>query len=160
MGDIATTPSEMTSFYHALFGGEIVSAASLGQMLSFAPLTTGFAKGTPYGFGLMKSQIRVQLKGVHSCGGMPYCSCFFTACFFHTDAVGHAGLDYGSGMPAIGYLMGLNVSYAFASNTGESTIGMNESMGVLENMGVTSGVCMLLQAVVHAQLPGYPPFDC
>lgn len=161
MGDIATTPSEIAGFYHGLFGGRVVSPSALQRMTSWATLTTGFAKGTPYGYGLMQSQITIPLRGVHTCGALPACKCFFFVCSFSSPNVGHAGLDYGSGMQLIGHLSALNVSFAMASNAGEASMGMNFSLGYLENaMAVQLGACGLLDAVVHAAYPSYPPFAC
>ena len=75
--------------------------------------------------------------------------------------VGHAGLDYGSGMALIGHMVGLNASYAVASNTGESPIGMNSTMGVTENGGLLgAGYCNLIESIVRKQLPAYPPIEC
>ena len=74
---------------------------------------------------------------------------------------GHAGLDYGSGMPLIAHVPELNLSYALATNSGEGSSGMNTSMGTLENSNVIGAIyCPLLDAVVHAQLPEYPAFNC
>lgn len=163
MGNIATTPSEVTSFYHALFAeGAILSQASLAQMKAFLPLTTGFASGIGYGFGLMERPMSLSLRNVHSCGTLPACQCEFRRCALVTHGYGHAGLDYGSGMPQIGFLPELNISYSVAYNVGESPIGMNATMGLYENFGMASQtfLCQVLDAAIHAQLPDYPQFEC
>ena len=61
-----------------------------------------------YGLGLMLGDLTVPLRGVHACGALPACKCQLFKCYFHTATVGHAGLDYGSGMPLIGYMTELN----------------------------------------------------
>ena len=64
-------------------------------------------------------------------------------------------------MPIIGFMTALNVSYALASNTGESPMGMNFSKGQLENSRFFYSIsCEFLDVVVHAQLPTYPAFKC
>ena len=162
MGNIATTPSEVTKFYHALFTEKIVSAESIKQMTTWKPLTTGFARGAPYGFALFLQQVKLPLDGVKRCNGLPYCKCsLFRGCEFQVDAVGHPGLDWGSGMPNVGLLVDLNISYAMASNTGENTMGMNTSIGVMENYGVLNDIyCDFFDILVHAQVPSYPKFKC
>ena len=162
MGNIATTPSEATQFYHALFGGEIVSASGLKAMTSWKPLTTGFAKGVPYGFGLMAQQFVIPLDVNRCPDDAPLCKCrFLQGCRLEAYQIGHPGLDYGSGMPAIGYVLGLNISYAVASNTGESVMGMNSTLGVAENLDVLDSVeCQFFDIVIHAQMPSYPKFKC
>ena len=70
-------------------------------------------------------------------------------------------MDYGSGMPLIGIMTHLNVSYAMASNTGESQIGMNTTMGVLENGQVLYGsYCKFIESIVRTQVPNFPDFEC
>ena len=63
-------------------------------------------------------------------------------------------------MQFIGLLTDLNISYSLASNTGETAMGMNTSLGVQENRNLMSVVCALIDAAVHAQLPSYPAFEC
>ena len=41
MGNIATTASEISRFYYALANGQLITKASLAQMLDFVPLTNG-----------------------------------------------------------------------------------------------------------------------
>ena len=162
MGNIAPPPREIVEWYGALFSGELVSSAAIKQMTTFQKLTTGFEPGLPYGFGLMAGEIAAPLKDVKTCGQLPACKCSGTrGCYFTSPTVGHAGLDYGSGMPIIGFMTALNVSYALASNTGESPMGMNFSKGQLENSKFFYSIsCEFLDVVVHAQLPTYPAFKC
>jgi CubicO group peptidase (beta-lactamase class C family) len=162
MGNIATNPSELMRFYHEVFiGDELLSPAAKSQMVDFKPLTTGFATGTPYGFGLMMTHISLPLRGVSSCNGLPGCKCSHSRCHFEDYQIGHAGLDYGSGVPRIGHMPSLNISYAIAINVGEEPIGMNSTLSSLQNyQGVLSFQCALLDAVIHEQLPDYPEFEC
>jgi len=161
MGNIATSPSELMLFYHELMNGHIVSPASLSRMMSFQSLTTGFATGTPYGFGLMVNEIRLPLENVRACNGLPGCKCSFFRCELQDVLIGHAGLDYGSGVPSIGYMPSLNLSFAIAINVGEVPIGMNSTLSTMTNYrGVLSFQCALLDAVIHEQLPRYPKFQC
>ena len=164
MGNIATSPAGVTKFYHALFGGEgqILKPETVPLMMEWKPLTTGFSPGTQYGFGLMLGQLTVPIDlPKRQCGTLPFCKCSIFGCAFQTYTVGHAGLDYGSGMALIGYMMGLNVSYAVASNTGESPMGMNSSMTESQNGNFLGSVyCPLLDGIVQKQLPGYPQFKC
>jgi len=162
MGNIATTPREATQWYHALFAGQILTSSSLKAMMTFEKLTVGFAAGASYGLGLFHDELVLPLKGIHLCRGLPGCECgLFTGCHFRAETVGHAGLDYGSGMPLIGFLPALNLSYAVAVNVGESTMGMNTSMGLLENVGFLESVyCELFDSIVHEQMPSYPAFEC
>lgn len=47
MGNIATTPSDVTQFYQAMFNGKIVSKDSLTEMQAWKPLTTGAMECLP-----------------------------------------------------------------------------------------------------------------
>jgi len=61
----------------------------------------------------------------------------------------------------IGYLPDLNMSFAMATNVGEEPMGMNMSMGRMENMRMTSVVpCPVLQAIIQIDQPGFPDFIC
>ena len=60
-------------------------------------------------------------------------------------------------------IAGLNVSYVIAFNTGEQSVGMNTTMGEMENQigfGSAPVSCQVLELAVHAALPEYPAFDC
>lgn len=166
MGNIAANPAGVTQFYHALFvAGGLLSPASVARMQQWQPLTSGFEPGEPYGFGLMKDNMRFPLKGIKECGALPACKCgglLFKRCYFDADSIGHAGLDYGSGMPIIGHFPALNVSYAWASNTGEQPMGMNTTLGVMENLKMLSGttMCSFMETVVKAAVPEYADFEC
>ena len=85
----------------------------------------------------------------------------FTGCTFEAKTIGHPGLDYGSGFPLIGFVPALNLSYALGSNTGEETIGMNFTLGAMDNAQlIRSASCPFIEAAVKAQLPGFPDFKC
>ena len=114
-----------------------------------------------YGLGLMLGDLTVPLRGVHACGALPACKCQLFKCYFHTATVGHAGLDYGSGMPLIGHLPAVNLSYSIAVNVGESMIGMNTSQGIVENANIFDTIyCRFFDLTLHAAMPDYPAFKC
>ena len=72
-----------------------------------------------------------------------------------------AGLDYGSGFPLIGFVPELNVSMALATNTGEMPMGMNYTMGALENRElIRAAQCPMFQAATQMALPGFPALKC
>ena len=63
-------------------------------------------------------------------------------------------MDWASGMPRVGYIPSLNVSYAMAFN---SYMGMNTTLGAQENQGANmySGVlCSLFTTIINHLLPG------
>jgi len=153
MGNIATTPSDITRFYHALFSGAFLSADSLAQMMTWAPLTQGFSTGTPYGMGLMKQSVQAAVD--RSCKALPDCACnHWGACTWNTAALRHVGLDYGSGFPFLGFLPALGASFALATNSGEMPLGMNSTLRVSENKQLVSAIsCDLLQLLVQMALP-------
>lgn len=163
MGNIATTPSDLSRFYHALFAEQqIISADSVAAMQDWKALTNGFNVGAPYGLGLFDQSLKIPLK-TRSCTGFEsVCKCsLFTGCMLSAKMIGHPGLDYGSGFPLIGFIKDINVSYALGANSGESPMGMNYSMGTLQNSALmSSAYCPFLQAAVQAQLPGFPDFEC
>ena len=162
MGNGAHAPSDLTRFYQALFTGKVVSADSLRQMMDWKPLTVGFSPGTPYGLGLMKQgPIKIPLQDGVRCRGASGCKCILFRCFFAGTLLSHAGLDYGSGFPFLGWIPEVNVSLALASNTGEFPMGMNSSMGVLENSGLINvAACYIIRAAVMLELPTYPAMNC
>ena len=54
-----------------------------------------------------------------------------------------------------------HVRPAHYSRPGENPMGMNYTLGALENRELISAVyCPFLQAAVQAQLPGFPDFEC
>ena len=54
-----------------------------------------------------------------------------------------------------------HVSFAVAVNVGEQIVGMNTSLGILENFDVFGILyCRMFDIFVHAQLPSYPAFKC
>ena len=167
MGNIATTPSELTRFYHAVFAeGGVISADSVAQMQHWEKFTTGFSPGSPYGLGLFEQPLRVPLKAKWPEGcpkeAKEVCKCeLFTGCQLEATYIGHPGLDYGSGFPLVGFVKGLNLSFAIGSNTGENPMGMNYTLGTMENGQFISSVfCPFLQSAFQAQVPGFPDFEC
>ena len=112
MGNIAAAPSGVSKFYHALFGGEIVSPDSLVQMQQWKPFTAGHFSGPGgYGDGLFQQHMTIPLdSSVKSCGSLPSCKCgkspYMRGCYFDENILCHPGLDYGSGMPFLGYVPG------------------------------------------------------
>ena len=59
------------------------------------------------------------------------------------------------------FVPALNLSYALGSNTGEETIGMNFTLGAMDNAQlIRSASCPFSEAAVKAQLPGFPDFKC
>uniref|UniRef100_A0A7S3EQD9 Beta-lactamase-related domain-containing protein n=1 Tax=Haptolina ericina TaxID=156174 RepID=A0A7S3EQD9_9EUKA len=139
--------------------GSVLTPDSLAQMMDWKQLTKGFAVGTDYGFGLFKQELHLPLKG--SCKGLPGCKCVLNVCELKTEIIMHAGLDYGSGFPTLGWFPDFNVSVALATNTGEQSMGMNTTMGIIENMDFIHGFsCALFQAVIQLASPEFPDFDC
>ncbi len=157
MGNIAAAPSDITRFYHALFGGQLLSPRSVAQMMEWMPLTVGFSTGTPYGLGLMLQNVQATVD--HSCGRLPDCFCAYGKCEWNTQRLNHVGVDYGSGFYYLGYLPSLGVSFAIATNTGEQPMGMNSTIGVLENQALLSAGfrCELMQVVIDLALPEEAP---
>lgn len=163
MGNVATTPSDMTRLYQAAFNGAIVSQSSLSQMQDWHPLTTGFAKGAPYGLGLFHQPIKIPIVGTDCKGFDALCKCtLLKGCHFADTQTGHPGLDYGSGFPSVlGHYTGLNASLAAAFNNGEEPMGMNFTMGGIENNYLTTYVnCRFIDAAVHLVHPTFPDLDC
>ena len=128
------------------------------------PLSAGFSAGAPYGLALFKQTLQIPLRQTRACRAefAAVCRCsVFTGCRFEATQIGHPGLDYGSGFPVIGFVPQLNLSYALGANTGENPMGMNFTLGALENRELISAVYRpFLQAAVQAQLPGFPDFEC
>ena len=163
MGNVATTPSDMTRLYQAAFNGEIVTPASLKQMQEWQALTTGFAKGAPYGLGLFAQPVTLPIVGTDCKGFDAICKCkLFKGCSYVDVQIGHPGLDYGSGFPSVlGHYAGLNASLAAAFTNGEEPMGMNFTMGVLENSALTTWVgCKFIDAAVHMVHPTFPDLNC
>jgi D-alanyl-D-alanine carboxypeptidase len=58
-GVLASTPGDLCAFYAALFGGRLVSAASVAEMTELVPVEYPWPPGEPgYGLGLMGSRRR------------------------------------------------------------------------------------------------------
>lgn len=163
MGNVATTPTDVVRVFHALFSGALISASSLRQMLSFEKFTTGFEPGAAYGLGLFAFPVQIPVEG-RSCAGYEAAGCkcrLFRGCHFEADLVGHPGLDYGSGFPIAFFVTGINATIALASNTGESCMGMNTTLGVLENMQLSNNAyCPMIHAATQLAAPGFPSFKC
>ena len=112
----------------------------------------------------MNSYIRMPLEGGASCAGYEHLGCkckLLLGCWWEAEYYAHAGEDYGSSVRFLGWLVGSNISFAVASNTGEGWQGMNTSLGLLENQGILlPAYCPFLETILHAQAPGFPTFRC
>jgi len=170
MGNIATTPTDVVKFYAALTTGRIVSKKSLAEMQTYEKLTAGYQPppGTPYGLGLMTYPLSFWLKNTSSlsknCKKYPeFCKCESAkskSCKGHFQMWGHPGLDWASGMPFLGAISGLNMSFAMAF---DSYHGFNSSMTFLENKNTyqyANTQCMGFDAAVHHVWPDFPEFNC
>jgi len=89
-GVVASTPSEIARFFAALFGGHLVSAASLRELTTLVPVTNAPAQWVRpgYGLGIMgDAQSRWGLLWGHSGEGPGY-----TASAFHAPRLGGASV--------------------------------------------------------------------
>ena len=109
------------------------------EMQTYEKLTAGYQPppGTLYGLGLMEYALSFWLKNTSSlsrnCKRYPeFCKCesVKSKCKGHFQVWGHPGLDWASGMPFLGVISGLNMSFAMAF---DSYHGFNSSMTILEN---------------------------
>ena len=147
MGNILTTPSDLASFWYALFRSEdLVSADARRAMTAFAPLTVGWSVGLEYGLGAM-------LSGYKERSGN--WSRFATL-------VGHGGEDYGSLAELNGYNPKLNFSITLAMG---SAVGMNCSNSAEANFGAKgTAACYLydqvLQMIAAAEGLDIPKLAC
>ena len=143
MGNILTTPSDLASFWYALFRSEdLVSAAARRAMTAFAPLTVGWSVGLEYGLGAM-------LSGYKERSGN--WSRFATL-------VGHGGEDYGSLAEINGFNPALNFSITLAMG---SAVGMNCSNSVGSNYGAKGqAACYVYDQVLQAISPEIPRLEC
>ena len=99
----------------------------------------------------MLNQLKLPIRG-RSCGTLPDCKCTGGQCVWATASIGHAGLDYGSGIPLIGYIPSLGLSFAAASNTGEQLSGANSSLTILENQDFLSSLyCQVTAKRCHVR---------
>ena len=105
-GNIAASPADIAQFHWELHHGNIVSKASLEQMMHFVPMKTGWSPQL-YGLGLMHT---------FPYQGWPW----LPDPANDTYTIGHAGADYGS----LGMMSGWNVKHgfgvAFTTNTDNS----------------------------------------
>ena len=127
----------LVRFYSALAGGRIVSNKSLGEMRTYQALTAGYnpPPGTPYGLGLLKQSMKFKLisTSTSSAACKKYnslCSCLFNICRTHINTWGHPGLDWASGMPFLGVISDLNMTFAMGF---DSYGGFNSSLTYTEN---------------------------
>ena len=126
-GNIGAAPREVARFTAAVFGpgNALLSPASVAELVTLHPLTDGFAAyGLAYGLGLEAMWTTLPNGTVAAipnvvCGKLGW-------------ALGHAGLDYGSGSTLANYFtdMGLGISFAMTSAYGEGSglAGMNCSL--------------------------------
>ena len=135
-GNLAATPAAVARVVHAAFGSaqpRILSSASLAQMQTFQPLTTGWSTGLRYGLGVMDVSF-------FEVPGVPPELLHF---------VGHAGQDYGSGAFLHYYNAALDASIVLATSTAP---GMNCSLANLaENtQAQVVSACHVWEAVLVA----------
>ena len=126
-GNIGAAPRDVARFTAAVFGpgNALLSPASVAELVTLHPLTDGFAAyGLAYGLGLEAMWTTLPNGTVTAvpdvvCGTLGW-------------ALGHAGLDYGSGSTLANYVtgMGLGISFAMTSAYGEGSglAGMNCSL--------------------------------
>ena len=126
-GNIGAAPRDVARFTAAVFGpgNALLSPASVAELVTLHPLTDGFAAyGLAYGLGLEAMWTTLPNGTVTAipnvvCGTLGW-------------ALGHAGLDYGSGSTLANYFtdMGLGISFAMTSAYGEGSglAGMNCSL--------------------------------
>ena len=126
-GNIGAAPRDVARFTAAVFGpgNALLSPASVAELVTLHPLTDGFAAyGLAYGLGLEAMWATLPNGTVAAipnvvCGTLGW-------------ALGHAGLDYGSGSTLANYFtdMGLGISFAMTSAYGEGSglAGMNCSL--------------------------------
>ena len=138
-------------------------------MQTYEKLTAGYQPppGTLYGLGLMEYPLSFWLKNTsslsNSCKKYPeFCKCELvkSKCKGHFQMWGHPGLDWASGMPFLGVIPGLNMSFAMAF---DSYHGFNSSMTFLENKNTdqyANTQCMGFDAAVHHVWPDFPAFNC
>jgi len=167
MGNIATSPSDVVRFYSALAGGRIVSNKSLGEMRTYQALTAGYnpPPGTPYGLGLLKQSMKFKLisTSTSSAACKKYnslCSCLFNICRTHINTWGHPGLDWASGMPFLGVISDLNMTFAMGF---DSYGGFNSSLTYTENKETYNYYqtqCYGLNAAIHHVYSDFPTLDC
>ena len=167
MGNIATSPSDVVRFYSALSGGRIVSSKSLGEMRTFQALTNGYnpPPGTPYGMGLILQTMKFKLISSSTSSATckkhsSLCSCLFNICKTHIQTWGHPGLDWASGMPFLGVVDDLNMTYAMGF---DSYGGFNSSLTYAENKATYNYYqtqCYGLNAAIHYVIPDFPTLAC
>ena len=156
-GNIAARPLDVARFTHAVFTEELLTNASIFDMIAFHPLTDGFAVGAlAYGLGI---------EGINSGGKMlPMVTCGLVN-------YGHSGLDYGSGGVVNAYFpelkLGVSIAMTSALQYGAATCGKNCSISyealpkiseyviddVLATLSVAAGLAPRCAAPSYAPLP-------
>ena len=143
-GDIAASASDVASFYYEFLrpGGPLVNATSRAEMLKFKSFTTGWARGLPYGMGLMPEG-------------------YYEGMTNQTAIVGHGGQDWGSGSQLAGYNFALD--FGIVVSQGSAT-GMNCSIGggpkksAAANFDIyTMSSCLLLNTTLAVVSNGTAP---
>ena len=139
-GNLAATTQDLARFWHRLFDGTLLSAASLAAMTSFEPLTWGWFPGLEYGAGLM-AQAWAAANGTYS-----------------LPVLGHGGEDYGSETALNGYVAALNASAVLASTSYD---GANCSLSLAENAYAKDfAACFAYDRILHAINPAFPRLRC
>jgi CubicO group peptidase (beta-lactamase class C family) len=146
MGNIATTPIDLTRFYHALLAHKtLLRHDALEAMLTFHSMAGGgWTPGVDagYGLGMMYNPMRLVVPS-GTCGP-PVCNCSRWQCVANLSFIGHPGEDWGSGV-WVGRLVELNASVAVASTSGHG--GLNASLTQHQNAAMHGE---LIQSVVTA----------
>jgi len=152
-GNIAPTATDVACFVYAAFrndGKALISAAMRAEMLTLHPLTDGFAAyQLAYGLGLEALWNAGHATPMQLCTG--------------GNALGHGGLDYGSGATVNffveGLQMGVSMMMASAGPFGSSLAGMNCSRPWASLMSIDSlARDSLLKAL--AEYAGMPSAHC
>mmetsp|Transcript_10614 Transcript_10614/g.27296 ORF Transcript_10614/g.27296 Transcript_10614/m.27296 type:complete len:592 (-) Transcript_10614:143-1918(-) len=176
MGNIAASARDIARFFYWVFHGRIVPQAQLAEMMDWHYFTTGFMTcpttvPTPlkpvfcmgYGLGLMQTPITFPAAPGACDKHHPHCLCAgFGAhrqCQVYFTMQGHAGEDWGSSMPAVGFFPDLNVSISLSTN---SAAAMNfTGLSAKENIMAPNVVsCELVRVLVPLLAPSFPDFLC
>jgi CubicO group peptidase (beta-lactamase class C family) len=155
MGNLATTPTDLTRFYHALLVRKtLLRHDALEAMLTFHPMTGGGwrpADTTGYGLGIMYDLMRFAVRG-GACRP-PICDCASGTCSANLTFIGHAGQDWGSGV-WVGRMLELNASVAIAFNSGQG--GLNASLTRYENAAFKNQLIQsVMSELVRVRDPGF-----
>merc|ERR1712039_581953 len=156
MGNIAYAPIDAVRIWQALFVNKsVVKPQTLQTMMSFQD-TTGRFKAD-YGYGLMKQQMMVKVKGRCS---PPLCVCKLgLSCSLNATMIGHQVADWASSALVNGWMPHLNASLTVALTSLFG--GMNHTLTEHQNSNLGRELqCSLIKLIYEQQFPGYPELDC